>query len=219
MTLLFSLFFFKCNGDGTRPENHYIRGQKVLLVVDKAKPSWTRREGGIGQIDGEKYVFFKGEADSKYRKVALESAKADAMQKSAQSIRLIIATQFAEAWQSLGVGKREDMERVREGLVVTKSFVRLRGLRLLSSYTEDLGVVESVKDKRPIFSHKETRAYVLYGMPYHIYIQIRDKQIRKTRKEVKPNTRQKYLIKKIQRALKIIDKKEGYQLDLPERVK
>ena len=209
--MIISLSF--CNGS-TRGEMTYAPGQKILLSKDKAKPTWTGKEGGIGKIDGKKYVFFKGEADSKYRKTAIESAKADARAKAANSISILIATQYAEAWESLGSGKREDMETVREGLVATKGTVRLAGLRLLNTYMEQLGVVDRVEDGNPKFSHREVRAYALFGIDYNRYINIRDRLINKVSKTVEANSRQKKLIGKIQGALKKLDRLESYRLNL-----
>ena len=205
--------FSFCNG-ASRAELAYAPGQKILLSKDKAKPIWTGKEGGIGKISGKKYVFFKGEADSKYRKSAMESAKADARAKAANSISVLIATQYAEAWESLGTGKREDMETVREGLIATKGTVRLSGLRLLNTYTEQLGVVETVEDGNPKFSHREVRAYALFGINYDRYIKIRDRLINKVSKTVEANSRQKKLIGKIQGALKKLDRLESYRLNL-----
>ena len=194
---------------------HYAPGQKVVLNPNKSKPAWTNKEGGIDKIDGEKHVFFKGEADSKHKKSAVSSARGEAQGKAVDAINLLVATQFAEAWETLGVGKREDMERVREGLIATKNRMRIRGLRLIESYTEQVGVVKEVRDDRPVFSHREVRAYALYGLPYDKYVKMRDRLINQMKRDIRPNNRQKKLIRKVEKELDRLDKIESYTLDLP----
>ncbi|MDH4129806.1 MAG: hypothetical protein OEV44_13695 [Spirochaetota bacterium] len=218
LILITSVFIITLNScsNNTQPDKFYAPGQKILLSKDNAKPEWVNQEGGIAVFDGEKYAYFKGEADSKYRRAAIESAKGEAQAKAANSINLLVATQYAEAWETLGISQREDMERVREGLIASKGFARVNGT-VLKSYTEDLGVIKKVDEGRPIFSHREVRAYILYGIPYSYYMKLRDQLIDQTERNIQATNRQKKLIDKVRDELNKLDRMSGYKLYLPKK--
>ncbi len=216
--LLLLIALDSCSGE-SRPETLYYENDEILLSSDpNIKPEWTKHESGVVNIEGIKYVWFKGMGKSKSNseQSARLAAEADAQAKVSKALNVLIATQFKQTWETIGEGNREDMERVRRGITVSRSKTRLHNFRVLDLYKEKIGIVKYVKGGRPIFKYTEYHVYVRMAMPYEDFIRYRDQIIERIRKR-KANSRQRRIIRKVKKELNKVDELESYELQMPSK--
>ncbi len=190
----------------TKPLVRYTVGMFVSVGRATTTPSWTDLEGGITSFGGVKFTWIKGVGLSKSQSIARKSAKADARGNLAEAISVIVARQFAQAWEALGVGDDEQIEQVKQGLTATKSRVTVRGFRTLRSHKEQVAPIVSLRpDGQPDRLGKaKWRYHVMMGLPYARYKRMRDNVVRKVIRRA-PNNRQKELIRKANKQLKKLD--------------
>lgn len=190
----------------TTPLVRYAVGMYVPVGRVRNPPSWIDLDGGITSYDGIKFTWIKGVGLSKSQKIAKRSARADAQGNLSEAISVIVARQFAQAWEALGVGDDEQIEQVKQGLTATKSRVTVRGFRILRSHREQ---VASIIDLRPNgqpgrLGKVKWRYYVMMGLPYQRYKRMRDNVVKRVIRRA-PNNRQKQLIRKAENQLKKLD--------------
>ncbi len=218
--IFFAILISSCSSEkstkSTASRKLFAPGQKLILSHEKGKPQWTHYDGGIGQFRGEKYIYFVGEGESKFRKSAISMAKDEAREKAVYSFNLIVVHQFFDAWKRLGLKNSKEIMKINDQIILMKQSIHLRGMTLIDSHTEQLGVVKKIKKARPIISHREIRVYVLYGIPYRRYVNLRAKIISKLKKKLYEPERIK-LIEDMENALLGIDQSKSYHLALSKR--
>lgn len=187
------------------PKQFYTVGQLIPLGEKKSSPEWTQYEGGIIEIDDEKQLWIKGDGESKSDKIAKRFAEGDAQGRLSESISNVIASQFAQAWESLGVGEEESIQQAGIGLTATKTRVRVRGFRLLKSFKQQVAPIEFLSsDGQPQKLGSARWQYVvMMGMPYQYYLEHRDNVVKQYEKQATP--RQKQLLDKAEQALQSLD--------------
>ncbi len=222
ITLILSsvILFVYCHSEKSvklgEPRRLFAPGQKLILGQEKGKPYWTQYDGGIGEIKGEKYIYFVGEGDSKFRKSAISMAKDDAREKAAYSFNIIVAHQFFDAWKRLELKNTSEMETIKNQIILMKRSIRLKGMTLIASYSEQIGVVKKIQNSRPVISHREVRVYILYGISYRRYINLRTKMISKIKRKLFEPERIEF-IEDMENALLRIDKIKSYHVILPKQ--
>lgn len=224
IAILLTGLFVNCGGDEAQapepPKSHarYVVGMKVHVGETSVAPDWVDDEGGIINLDGQKYVWVKGEGDSKESKIAKRTAIGDAQARMAESISVVVASQFAQAWDALGLNDKENIEMVKQGLIATKSLVNVRGFRLIKKHKEQVAIVKTLKpDGEPgQLGSPMIRYTVMMAMPYAEYIRVRDNTVERMKKEAKPNDRQKVLIEKAEKKLEEIDSNPP-ELKVPDK--
>ncbi len=194
----------------------FAPGQKLILGHEKGKPHWTQYDGGIGEIRGEKYIYFVGEGDSKFRKSAVSMAKDNAREKAVYSFNILVAHQFFDAWKRLGLKNTREMEIIKDQIILMKRSIRLKGMTLIDSFSEQIGVIKKIQKDRPIISHREVRVYVLYGISYRRYINLRTRMISRIKRKLFEPERIQF-IEDMENALLGIDKIKSYHVILSKR--
>ena len=213
--LLLLLSIFKCNdgSDYSKPisddvysyQNKYSVGMNVPIGINQQKkPDWVDLEGGIITIEGNKYLWFKGEGSSKNEKIAKTSAKMDAYSQISESVNLAIANEFAQAWESMGINDDEQVEEVKSGLLGTKSIVNIQGIRILKSYKQQIATVKSLEKGNPELGKSRWKYIIMIVIPYKQYTDVRQNIVNDFKKSA--SLQQKRLLNKAENFLKKIDK-------------
>jgi hypothetical protein len=226
LILILGIAFINCNGDSGRPdastpqtkvERNFSVGQLVRVGKDIPDlPRWVYTTSGIEDFAGKKVFFTVGKADGTNPNEATTSARAAAYSNIAESVKVTVVKQFAEAWESYGKSSQGDFERVRQGLVATKCEETISGAREMSSFVDQVAEVKEVDedgDTIKKLSPSFYMAYVKMGINYNDYEKLAKGFISDVKKSQPLNSRQKKLMKKAEKTLMSMDKKRDYNLE------
>ncbi len=193
----------------------YAVGMYIPVGNNAPEPEWVDQEAGTVMKDGKKMIWFKGVGISRFKEVARSAAKGKGRGNLAEAIKIVVVQQFAEAWENLGAGEDETMERVRQGLTATKTRMKISGSRALRTYKRQVAKILSLNPNgSPGDMGKSRWEYnVQMGIAYSRFVRYRDGLIaREARKAVKPNSRQAKLLKKAEKELDKLDADDNPKL-------
>jgi len=212
------MYSLQCNDPApiTQPEPPkqqgplYNIGMWIPVGERVATPDWVDQEGGIIDVGGTKYMWFKGEGDSVDRTVSLRTARGDAQARLAETLKLVVNSQYAQAWDALGIGQDETVEKVKQGVIATKTNVTVSGFKLLESHKQQMAQLVKLPQgdiKASDLGNKNVWRYsVKMAIPYSEYTRLREELMSKVKEQAVANDRQKALLDKADKALQDIDK-------------
>jgi len=218
-TLMLMMFSLQCNDTQPIPQPEpppkhtgplYNVGMWIPVGERSATPDWLDQEGGITDVGGTKYMWLKGEGDSVDRTVAMRTARGDAQSRLAESLKLIVNSQYAQAWDALGIGQDESVEKVKQGVIATKTTVTVSDFRVLETHKQQMAQLVKLPQGDPKASDLGKvniwRYTVKMAIPYSEYKRLREELMSKVKEQAVANERQKALIDKADKALQDIDR-------------
>ncbi len=221
-----AMFVLGCNGEGGKPdastptktiERSFSVGQMVRVGTNLPDlPKWVFTTSGIEGEKGSKVFYVVGKADGTNPNEAETSARANALGSIAEAVKVTVVKQFGEAWESAGKATSGDYERVRQGLIATKSEATFSGARQMASFVDQVAEVMEVTedgDEVKRLSRTVYMAYVKVGISYRQYERLANGFIDDAKKSQPYNKRQKRLMGKLERTLRGFDNKSDYRLE------
>lgn len=166
-----------------------------VRVLDQAKkrPYWVDNSESIGRWKKKKVIFFVGMGYSKFKGTAQESAKLKASTEAAVAIKNIATKQVAKAWQSMGVGDKEEKEQVMKVLEASSSKkVNVSGLIKVSVWWRYVMKPKYKNGRFKGYHQPVYEYYYRYALDYDIY----KKRLKKALEEVKKMRKEKKVVKK-----------------------
>ncbi|GMT49781.1 MAG: hypothetical protein IEMM0008_1320 [bacterium] len=131
----------------------YANNKHLILSTSKATPRWIHKANVIKDRGGN--LYFRGQAMSRSRKIALTMARANAQVLAARYFHLTIGGIY---------NYKGDLKKKAEGVrVSTTRIVYIRGLLPVDSYIEEIAVLK-------IYSKDN---YVVESLIYRAYFQMK----------------------------------------------
>ncbi len=127
---------------------NYAKSKHIILAANKIKPSWVHKAGVIKGRSG--HLYFKGQAISKLRRIALSMARANAQVLAARYFHLKIGQSYKKDIKEKALGVRASSTRI----------VHIRGLLPVDSYIEEIAVLSSYSQDNQVAESLIYKAYV-----------------------------------------------------------
>lgn len=207
-------FFISCGGGSSdlKAKNvedegmcKYAEGQ---IIIDKESilgepPAWINSKPGRGKVDGEKVIYFYGEAIHPVENVAVDNARADSSGTAAESIKQNVIKEYAKAYESVGGPGKENYEEIQKGLLATKAKVQLKGAETTGEFKAKVRRLLKVDQGqcKILKSDYATKVWVQKSIPYSYYIELRDGIV----KQSPINEQQKKLLEEANKKLDELD--------------
>lgn len=207
-----------CGGDEESTVEESVTGCSITPGSERSieaggqRPQWVSSPILFGNIGGEKYALFYGKGEGKTEQTASENANGDAKAKAAESLKTLVLSQFARAWETYGDAESEQREQITKGMQAYKSKVEIGGLVTLGAHTEKIEVIDEVNEDCSVAKqHYKYQVYSLQGIDYKTYQQLRKKYIEGFEADNGPqiNETQKKLLKEAEAALSKLDEEPG----------
>ncbi len=126
---------------------NYAKNKYIILATNKSKPRWVQA-GVIKDRSG--HLYFKGQAMSRSRRIALSMARANAQVIAARYFYLKIGQTYKEDLKEKALGVRASSTRI----------VHIRGLLPVDSYIEEIAVLSSYSKDQQVVESLIYKAYV-----------------------------------------------------------
>lgn len=189
--LIYSIFIISillsaCGGKKTRPSQPQKPAIQVKVLDSSGpQPQWMELGEAIGNYKGQKVIFFSGMGVSKSKIDAKEAAGLNAATSAAAAMKALATKQVARAWESIGIGSKEQKEQVMKGLeAISAKNVNVSGLLVTGVWWRHVLQPKFGQGGKHLgWSQPVYEYYIRYALDFEVYKQRRDAVIEKVKKD------------------------------------